>query len=292
MGRFLAMVVLGSVVVGQMAFADTKPDQTAPKLPASASSTSPTARPGLPPPPPGKSTVIGGSIHDVDPVRDQFTLKVFGGKRMKILYDQRTQYFQNGKRVPLRDLRADNHASVETVLDGTTIFARSIHTLSQTPEGECQGQVLKFDSSTGELAVKAALSDEPIILQVPSGAQFVRSAADAAATSALPSGPASLVKGALVSIKFVAGTKGRGVARQIEILATPGSSFVFSGNISFLDLHSGLLVVVDPRDGSTYKISFEPSQFPVSRKLHQGDTVRVKAEFNGSNYVASEINVK
>ena len=32
----------------------------------------------LPPIPKGKSTVMGGVIHDVDPVRDQFTLKVFG----------------------------------------------------------------------------------------------------------------------------------------------------------------------------------------------------------------------
>ena len=48
-------------------------------------------------------------------------------------------------RSPLRDLRPGDHVSVETVLDGTTVFARSIHMLSGSPEGECQGQVMSYD---------------------------------------------------------------------------------------------------------------------------------------------------
>ena len=291
MGRFLATVVLGSVAMVQLAVADARPAQQASTLPGSTPKSVSAAPPGLPPTPPGKSTVIGGSIRDVDPVRDQFILKVFGGGKMKILYDERTQIYQDGKRIPLRDLHADSHASVETVLDGTKIFARSVHTLSHSPEGECQGQVLRFDPGTGQLTVSAALSDEPIELQVPPGTSIVPSAAVAAASSPVP-GPSALVKGTLVSVKFVSGSKGRGVARQIEVLAIPGSSFVFTGNISFMDLHSRLLVIVDPRDGSTYKISFDPADFPVSRKLHQGDTVKVTAEFDGVRYVASAITVK
>ena len=90
-------------------------------------------------------------ISSVDPVTDPLTLKVFGGKRMKILFDERTQVYRDGAKTSLRDLHANDRASVETMLDGTTVFARSIHMLSQAPEGECQGQVLNYDPGTGEL---------------------------------------------------------------------------------------------------------------------------------------------
>src|ERR1700744_99168 len=63
----------------------------------------------LPAPPRGKSTVIGGEIRSVDPVRDQFTLKVFGAKPIKILFDERTQVFENGQRVRLFDLHPVTH---------------------------------------------------------------------------------------------------------------------------------------------------------------------------------------
>ena len=41
----------------------------------------------LPSAPKGKSTIVGGDIQDVDSVRDRFTLRVFGQKPVKILYD-------------------------------------------------------------------------------------------------------------------------------------------------------------------------------------------------------------
>src|SRR5579871_1678447 len=78
------------------------------------------ARDGLtaiPPLPRGKSTILGGSIRDVDPVLDRFTLGIVGEKPMRILFDERTQLFIDGKKVPLRDLRPSSHASVQTTLD-------------------------------------------------------------------------------------------------------------------------------------------------------------------------------
>ena len=66
----------------------------------------------------GESTVMGGEIRSVDPVQDQFQLKVFGQRPMKILFDARTQVYRDGKKIPLRDLGSEEHASVQTVLDG------------------------------------------------------------------------------------------------------------------------------------------------------------------------------
>ena len=90
-------------------------------------------------------------IRTVDPVRDQLILSVYGTKPMKILYDERTQVYRDGVKTSLSDLRAKDHASVQTVLDGTKIFAVSIHMLSQAPQGECQGQVLSYDAGTGHI---------------------------------------------------------------------------------------------------------------------------------------------
>ena len=100
----------------------------------------------LPLPPGGKSTILGGQIRNVDPVLDQFTLGIEGQRPLKILFDQRTQLFRNGTIISLRELRSEEHASVQTVLDGGNVYALSIHVLSQTPEGECQGHVHELRS--------------------------------------------------------------------------------------------------------------------------------------------------
>ena len=204
---------------------------------------------------------------------------------MKILYDERTQLYRDGVKIPLRDLRADEHASVETLLDGTNVFAVSIHILSQSPEGEVHGQVLNYNPATGVLTVSDPVFREPVELQVPAGTPVVRVGQAAA-------GPSDLHPGTLVAIKFKPGNEGRGVTSQIEILATPGSAFVFTGNVSFVDLHSGRLVLIDPRDDQNYQVSFDPARLPASRDLHEGSHVTVTADFDGARYVARAITVK
>src|SRR5579863_4210552 len=104
---------------------------------------------GVPPLPRGKTTIFGGKIRSIDPVRDQLTLDVFGERPMRILFDERTAVFQDGKRIPLRNFGPAAHASVETTLDGTKLFAVSVHVLSETPDGQYQGRVLGYNSSTG-----------------------------------------------------------------------------------------------------------------------------------------------
>jgi hypothetical protein len=250
----------------------------------------------LPPPPGGRSTVIGGRILEVDPVLDRFTLKVFGGRTLRILFDERTEVYRNGLRIPVLDLRPDDHASIETTLDGTNIFALKIHTLSQFPQGECRGQVLSYNQRTGVLTVSTTLSREPITLRVPPGTP-VRPVDQVESSSTVPRGSSgllrgSLVHGSLVDVKFEPGVAGQGVATQVDILATTGSAFVFSGQLSFLDSHSGRLVIADPRDDQSYEIFFHPSQFPASRQLREGTHVRVTATFDGSRYVATNMAIE
>jgi cold shock CspA family protein len=93
-------------------------------------------------------------------------------------------------------------------------------------------------------------------------------------------------------VKFDPGVPGQGVATEVDILAAPGSAFVFSGQLSFLDSHSGRLVIADPRDNQSYEVFFHPSQFPASRQLREGSYVRVTATFDGSRYVATNIRIE
>jgi hypothetical protein len=291
MCRFLALAILGSVAFAQLsssAGSKSAQDQGAPS-PASLVGSS-AGGSSLPPAPMGKSTVIGGTIRGVDRVRDQFTLDIFGGRSLKVLFDERTLFYRDGVKSSIRDLRAADHVSVETVLDGTTVFARSIHMLSELPRGDCQGQVRDYNPADHELSVRDAQSHELVKFRVPDGTAFVRQGQ--AASSAAAPGPADLVRGTLIAVKFQSDNKGHGVASQVSILATPGAAFVFAGNVASLDLHSGLLVVVDPRDDKRYDVFFDSARFPVSRDLHEGADVMVTADFDGARYVANAITIR
>jgi hypothetical protein len=239
--------------------------------------------------PQGKSTVIGGTISSVDPVSDALVLKVFGGKRMKIFFDERTQVYRDGTKSSLRDLHATDRASVETMLDGTTIFARSIHMLSQAPEGQCQGQVMSYDAGTSILTVNESLSNEPIRLRVPAGAAITREGQTASGSGT--AGSSDLVKGALITAEFRPDNAGQGIASRIAILAKPGEQLLFNGTVSYLDLRSNQFAVLDANNGQSYKISFDPAATPAGRDLHEGATVKVTAEFDGSHYQARSIDI-
>jgi hypothetical protein len=301
MSRFLAIAILSGVALAQSASSGgskSGQDQSVPQTALESEKTS-TAAPALPPLPRGKSTVIGGTIRGVDAVRDQLTLDVFGGRTMKVVFDQRTHVYRDGVISGLRDLRAGNRASVETVLDGTTVFARSIHLLSVSAEGECQGQVMNYDPATREVTVRDSLSREPIQLRVPADVVVVRQGQAASASGVMGSsdikgssiGSLDLAAGTLISVKFQSNESGHGLASQIAILATPGTEFVFAGNVVSLDMHSGLLVLVDPRDDKRYEVFFDSAHFPLSREVHEGADVTLNADFDGARYVARAISI-
>ena len=241
----------------------------------------------LPAMPRGKSTVLGGQIANVDPVLDQLTLRVFGEKPVKILFDERTQVYRNGAKIPLHDLRPEEHASVQTILEGPSIFAISIHMLSDVPQGETQGRVLDFNPETRELTLGSSLSRDPIRLQLREDTPVVRQG-QSAFTSA-SQGQGDLVSGALVTVTFDASEKGRAIADRVTVLAKPGANFAFSGKISSLDMHAGTMMVVDPRDQKSYEISFDPGRLPITASLHVGDQVRINAAFDGTHYAAVDV---
>lgn len=286
MHRLFATVVLGSLMTALMLTAPGTASAQSSENSSTSGGASGTV--SLLAPPPGKSTVMGGAIQDVNPVLDQFTLHVFGGGSVKILFDARTQVYLDGTRIPLRDLQSAAHASVETVLDRTNnIFAISIHMLSEAPEGRCQGQVLSYDAGTGELTVSSNLSHQPVRVRVPAGTPISRTG-QSRFTSGI-SGLSDLRKGTLVDVQFRPDNKGHGVASHISVLAIPGADFVFSGRVSFLDVPNGRLVIVDPQDNRSYQIFVDAGRIPLVRQLHEGDHVTVTASFTGNRYTATAI---
>jgi hypothetical protein len=242
---------------------------------------------GLPSVPAGKSTVFGGEIRALDPVRDQMTLTVFGGRPMKILFDERTEVYRDGKKISLHELHPAEYASVQTTLDGTKLFAVSIHMLSRSQEVQYEGRVLNFSQTTGELTVAPGQAREMIKMLVQSDTDFARTGQTP--FSSQPTGPFDLVPGTLVSVQFKAGGKAEAVASRVEVLAVPGSRFVFAGSLTSLDLHAGLFTLVDPRDNRNYQVSFDQTNIPATQNLHLGDNVRVEAEYDGTHYMASRI---
>lgn len=287
MGRFLTAVLVGGVAMTQVSLAGAQAAQKAGLQLPSRQNVASADLPPLPPPPKGTATVVGGVIRDIDPVLDEMTLKVFGGNAMKIDFDARTRVYLDGVKKPLSELRPQDHASVETVLDGNDVYALSVHMLSHVPEGQCEGQVLAYNPGSGVLTVSNSLTREPIRLTVPAGTPVVGVGQAASVAAERPS--SGLMPGALVSVQFAANNHGQGIARKISLLAAPGSAFVFSGNVTFLNVAAGRLSVVDPRDGKSYDLVFDAARFPVTRGLHLGSHVMVTATFDGSRYVASAI---
>lgn len=241
----------------------------------------------IPAQPKGKSTILGGSIGDVDLVLDRLTLRIPGEKAIKILFDERTQVFIDGKKVPLRDLRPSDHASVQTALDGTAVFAISVHILSQMKQGDYRGEVASYDPATGDLQLVGGQGGEPIRMTVSSGTKVVRKGQ--AGFKGTQSGPSDLQKGAIVSIQFAPDGRGHGIATEITVLATPGSQFVFSGKLIGLDMHAGRMVLLDPQNNESYQIDFNSASMATFPNVHAGQRLRVVAEYDGTHYLAHDV---
>jgi hypothetical protein len=243
------------------------------------------ARPRLeiPPLPPGKTTLIGGTIQKVDHVRDRLVLQAFGGKRTAVLFDERTHVYRDGKTTSVDDLKNGERAYVDTALDGVDIFARNIRVSAQGPTGQSSGQIVAFRPKSGELTVRDEISPDPVTMRVASNTVIMHGDRSVRMDELRP--------GTLVTLAFSPRSGELPVVRQISILASPGSVFVFTGRIDHVDLRRGLLVLTDPRDNKSYDVYFDPAARHLTRDLRPGLDVTVQAGFDGTRYRSREITV-
>jgi hypothetical protein len=239
--------------------------------------------PDLPKLPDAKASLIGGTVGRLDRVRDQITVQVFGGGKMKISFDPRTHIYHDGAEASLSDLHQGDRVYVETILDGSSVFARAIRLKTSTSAGESQGIVTSFNASKGELEVHDALSPQMVKIRITSQTRIVEANRSASTSKLAP--------GTLVAIKFGPRHDGGEVASEVSVLAAPGDSFTFAGQVTAIDLRLGLMVLTSSTDHKTYEIYLDPSVLTIDDSVRPSVDVTVLTRFQGNRYVAHSITV-
>jgi hypothetical protein len=236
--------------------------------------------PDLPPVPQKNATLVGGTLEKLDRVRDRVTVRVFGGGQMSVLFDPRTHVYRGQKEVTITDLKQGERIYVDTILDGNQVFARNIRLRPDAAAGQSQGIVLKYTSD--EVTLRDGLSPSAVKIRLSSSTKYLRDGRTVSAST--------LVPGSLISVDFASRGKGNDVAREISILALPGTRYTFVGQVVHLDLRAGLLVLNSSIDHKTYEIHLNPQVTP-DDNLQAGANVTISANFENSQYVAHSVSV-
>lgn len=232
----------------------------------------------LPELPNNKVTLIGGTVKSLDEVMNKMVVVPFGSKqKMLVAFDTRTDFFEDGKPISYKTIREGQRVYLDTMLNGSTVFAKKIWIQSTADSGIGRGQVVEYDPGRKMLTVRDELSNQPIKMQLTSSTVMKKGEANAA--------PSDLVPGTLVSMSFGPQRE----LREVTLLATPGTTFVFAGRITYLDMSRKLIAIDNKTDNNRYDVSVDAIATSVLRQLHEGSEVNVSAVFDGSGYAARSI---
>jgi hypothetical protein len=234
--------------------------------------------------PDAKPTLVGGTVRELDRVRNRLTVDVFGGGRMQVNFDDRTQIHRDGVEVTQLGIRKGDRIYLDTILHERKVFAKNIHVQTEIQPADTRGQLLSYNRRRGVMTVRDQLLARPITFQVTENTTIVR---DGGQGSLL-----DLVPGALVDVKFSPKRADRGQAEEVVVLATPGSSFLFAGELTHLDLRSGILAVQNRTDDRNYELFFDRARTPVRDELRAGAEVRIRAVFDGGRYVVRDLEIQ
>ena len=234
----------------------------------------------LPPLPRSKTTLVGGTVHSVDQIRDRLVVQPFGGHTMKIVFDERTHIYRDGVPSTQLVIRKGERVYVDTMLDGTQVFARNIRVVTGSAAADARGQIVSNNPATGQITVQDELSARPVSFRV--------TPATVVSSGGGKSTVAQLQPGSLVTVKFSPDRRDRDVAQEISVIAAPGSVFTFYGKITYLNMSTRTLAVANESDKRTYDIKFTPAAVN-PEALQQGKQVLVKARFDGTGYTADNI---
>src|SRR5882724_3440241 len=229
------------------------------------------------------TTLVGGIITGVDRMRNRLTLHVFGGNRWTVNFDERTHIFHNGRETTQMALKKGERVYVDTQLDNNKhdIFARNIRVGVAELPADADGQIIAIDTKHNELTLRDTLNSVPVRFAVDPQNRISNGQTPAAFKDVKP--------GTLVHVRFSASSTNRGLAREVSIIAVPGSTFTFSGKVTFLDLHRGLLAVQNNTDDKNYEIHFAPAAVSDRSNLGVGRDVLVRATFEGARYMAQSV---
>jgi hypothetical protein len=238
-----------------------------------------------PPVPRTTTTLVGGTISKVDRMRNRMTVHVFGSGHWTVNFDERTHIFHNGAETTQLALKKGERVYVDTQLDNNRhdIFARNIRVGVAALPADADGQIIAVDPKHNELTLRDALNSVPVRFAVDPETRISKGQTPASFKDVKP--------GTLVHVRFSASSPNRGLAREVSIVATPGAVFTFSGKVTFLDLHRGLLAVQNSTDDRNYEIHFSPEVVTDRSSLGVGRDVLVRATFEGTRYTAQSVNL-
>ena len=238
-----------------------------------------------PPVPRTTTTMVGGTISSVDRLRNRMTVHIFGGGRWSVNFDERTHIFHNGAETTQLALKKGERVYVDTQLDNNKhdIFARNIRVGVASLPADADGQIIAVDPKHNELTLRDSLNSVPVRFAVDPETRISNGQTPASFKDVKP--------GTLVHVRFAASSPNRGLAREVSIVAAPGSVFTFSGKVTFLDLHRGLLAVQNSTDDRNYEIHFSPEVVTDRSSLGVGRDVLVRATFEGTRYTAQSVNL-
>jgi hypothetical protein len=240
----------------------------------------------VPPMPKGKTTLVGGQVRNIDQIRNRMDVDSFGGGHMRVNFDERTHFFRDGVETTQLAVHKGDRVYVDTMLDNTRVLARNVRVNTGGVAASASGQITRFDPKSGTLTLRDQIAARPVTFNIDQNTALVADKNSGA--SAVTQN--DLRPGAIIAVNF-APSGNRGVAKQVTVLALPGSVFTFVGRVTNLDMR-GALAVDNQSDQKNYDIRFDPAQVHASRSLVVGSQVIVKAQFNGQNYDAQSIEVQ
>jgi len=234
----------------------------------------------LPPLPHTTITLIGGTVVSLNEIMNRMVVEPFGGKqKMKVAFDSRTHFYENGKPITEREIKQGQRIYLDTQLNGSKVFAKTIWIQSSTESGLGQGQILDFDPGKQILTVRDELSSQPLKMHLSSATVIRRGEQPAAVRD--------LVPGTLVSLSFGP----RHEVQRIAVLATPGTSFTFAGRVTYLDMSRKMIAIDNRSDRKNYDVYVSAIPLNILRQVREGEDVNVSAVFDGNQYDARSVTV-
>lgn len=233
--------------------------------------------------PTGITSLVGGTVRSIDHIHNRMVIAIFAGKRWKIAFDERTHIFLNGAETTQTAIKKGDRVYVDTMLDGKKhdIFARNIRVGQAMPAADADGQIADLDEAHRTVTLRDQVNSAPIRFIVDSNTRIVY--------GTNPASLHDLKPGSLVHVRFSPEQTNRGLAREITVVAQPGSAFTYVGRITYLDVHRGMLAMQDSLDQKNYEVHFDPARVESRNDLAVGAEVRIVAIFEGTRYTAQSI---
>ncbi len=236
-----------------------------------------------PPPPQGKIALIGGSVKNIDQIRNRMEVDIFGGGKMKMIFDERSHFYRDNVETTQLAVKKGDRVYVDSQLDQGKIFARSVRVQSEKPIAAASGHVIAYNATTGDLTLREPISSKPLMFRVTSRTAFRR--------GNQPGTMADLRNNAIVRVTFQPAKGKRSELTDVDLIAVPGTKFTFYGTLTHIDLRSGLLGIENRADSRLYEVRFRPDAQTVTDQLVIGAEVNVIAVFTGKDYTAESLQV-